>query len=512
MNNLAARISTSTFLDSINAVFDESGSTSGDYATTQTKQQLHAPGVLHAADTSPVRIYAGDGDVSGLSLFSGKAANILAQQDITDISFYIQNVRDSDLSLISSGRDIIAYNASSALRTQAVTDGNLPSFTERPKSGDIQISGPGTLQVLSGRNLDLGTGSNNSDGTGVGITSIGNGRNPYLPFAGADIILSAGLGATSQGLGGSGLNFEGLVTQFSTPRNLASLAELLGVPSVNINDPALTAEQQKQLSLALFYVALRNAGRDRNDPNSPDAGTYAAGELAIDTLIPGALDGNILTQARDIRTRSGGDISILAPGGSLQLASTLIGETLAPPGIITEAGGNISVFAQDDVSIGIARIFTLRGGDITIWSSEGDIAAGSSAKTVQSAPPTRVLIDPQSASVATDLAGLATGGGIGVLATVAGVRPGNVDLIAPVGAVDAGDAGIRATGNLNIAAALVLNAGNISVGGTSAGAPSAPSVATPSPRWIGQRRLSHSSYQRQPSHSAGRTTTRRCRK
>jgi hypothetical protein len=91
-----------------------------------------------------------------------------------------------------------------------------------------------------------------------------------------------------------------------------------------------------------------------------------------------------------------------------------------------------------------------------------------------------VLIDPQSASVATDLAGLATGGGIGVLATVAGVRPGNVDLIAPIGAVDAGDAGIRATGNLNIAASVVLNAGNIAVGGGIAGAPSTPAVATPS--------------------------------
>jgi hypothetical protein len=196
--------------------------------------------------------------------------------------------------------------------------------------------------------------------------------------------------------------------------------------------------------------------------------------------VPSPASGSIYTQARDVRTKSGGDISILAPGGGLQLASTVLGETLAPPGIISESGGNISVFANDDVSIGIARIFTLRGGDITIWSSIGDIAAGSSAKTVQSAPPTRVIIDPSSAAVATDLAGLATGGGIGVLATVAGVRPGNVDLIAPIGAVDAGDAGIRATGNLNIAAAVVLNAANISVGGTSAGASSAPSVATPS--------------------------------
>ena len=81
----------------------------------------------------------------------------------------------------------------------------------------------------------------------------------------------------------------------------------------------------------------------------------------------------------------------------------------------------------------------------------------------------------------TDLGGLATGGGIGVLASVEGVEPGNVDLIAPNGFVDAGDAGIRVTGNLNIAAQVVLNASNISVGGATTGAAistaAAPSVA-----------------------------------
>jgi filamentous hemagglutinin family protein len=481
VNNLAARTTNANFLDNLNAVFTESGSTTGRFATTQAKQQLHAPGVLHATDNTPLRVYAAGGDISGLTLFAGKASNILASRDITDVAFYVQNVRSSDLTLVSAGRDIIAYNANSPLRTAAVAVGNLPSATERPKAGDIQINGPGTLQVLAGRDLNLGTGANNTDGTGTGITSIGNGRNPYLPFEGADIVLAAGLGNISTGLGGSGLDFSSFLNQFgSSTRHLNDLADWLGVPSVNLNDPSLTAEQQKQLALALFYIVLRNAGRDRNDPNSPDVGTYAAGDQAIHSFIPTPGTGNIYTQARDVRTKSGGDISILALGGGLQLASTVLGETLAPPGIISESGGNIAVFADDDVSIGIARIFTLRGGDIMIWSSVGDIAAGSSSKTVQSAPPTRVLIDPQSASVATDLAGLATGGGIGVLATVAGVRPGNVDLIAPIGAVDAGDAGIRATGNLNIAASVVLNAGNIAVGGGIAGAPSTPAVATPS--------------------------------
>jgi hypothetical protein len=60
-------------------------------------------------------------------------------------------------------------------------------------------------------------------------------------------------------------------------------------------------------------------------------------------------------------------------------------------------------------------------------------------------------------------------GGIGVLAAVEEVEAGNVDLIAPQGVVDAGDAGIRVTGNLNIAATTVLNAGNIQTGGNFVG-------------------------------------------
>lgn len=628
-NNTVARVTGSTFLSLLDSTFAESGSTTGSYASSQVKQRLHAAGLLHLNDTQPVRIYAAGGDLSGLTLFSPKAAMILAQKDITDIAFYIQNVRSSDVSIVSSGRDIVAYNANSALRTLAVSPGNFTAIGETPNSGDIQISGPGSLQVLAGRDLNLGTGSNNPDGTGVGITSIGNGRNPSLPFAGADVIVAAGMGGAAVGLGGSGARFDAFINAlmseinpapggsapgvFDTRRYLRDLAEMLqknglrglsvdiletdplGDPltfepgenvvfpgqtgslpveypnSVDLNDPSLTAEQRNQLGLALYFIALKNAGRDRNNPDSPDVNTYRAGYEAIQSLFsvpspaalsneqlravadrylydgklgtgevilnledpdvkasvigrlltevpdrslvegniaghpdilgtrdpetrwaltmlldearpaPGyAFSGNIQTQARDIRTKSGGNISIFAPGGDLQLASTLIGETLAPPGIITESGGSISIFADQDISIGIARIFTLRGGDINIWSTAGNIAAGSSSKTVQSAPPTRVLIDPQSANVATDLAGLATGGGIGVLATVAGVAPGNVDLIAPIGAVDAGDAGIRATGNLNIAANVVLNAANISVNGSTGGTPAAASVASPS--------------------------------
>jgi len=461
------------FLKSINSLFSESGGTLGANAVIQTKQALHAPGVLHTGDQTPVRIYAGTGDISGLTLFSPKSAQIFAGRDITDDALYIQNVSTTDGSIVAATRDIIPYNSNSLLRIAGAASGNL--IVGSPQAGDIQISGPGSLEVLAGRNLDLGTGTSNSDGTGTGITSIGNARNPYLPFTGADIFAGAGIGA-NYGLSNSQLDFTSFINQYvKGPNGSAWLAEAMGEGKNSTSFDALTSDQQKRIAMKVFYLALRDAGRAK----ALGTGSYDTAFAAIATLFPKSGTGEIQTRSRDIRTKSGGDISLFAPSGALTLANSTIGNPLAPPGIITESGGNISIFTNGNVDLGIGRIFTLRGGNEIIWSSTGNIAAGASSKTVQTAPPTRVIIDPQSANVQTDLAGLATGGGIGVLATVTGVAPGNVDLIAPVGVVDAGDAGIRATGNLTIAATAVLNASNITVAGTSTGTPTAISVVAP---------------------------------
>jgi len=454
--------------------FDETGSSSGSKASISVKQALHARGVLHAGDLQPMRIYASGGDITGLSLFSSKSSRVLASRDITDISFYIQNANREDVSVVSAGRDIIPYNANTALRAQSISSGNILGTGEGPQVGDIQISGPGTLQVLAGRNIDLGTGAVNSDGTGSGITSIGNARNPFLPSTGANLVVGAGLGGLANGLGGSTLKMQAFIDEYVSGGNGDSYLEELGVKGFD----SLSAEEKNRVALEVFYLVLRDAGRAAA---GGDAGGYDEGFAAISLLFPeGSSLGDILARSRDIRTKSGGNISLFSTGGKLELSSTFgTGETEIPPGVVTESGGNINIFTKKDVDIGIGRIFTLRGGNIVIWSSTGDIAAGTSSKTVQSAPPTRVLIDPQSGYLETDLAGLATGGGIGVLATVEGVEPGDVDLIAVEGVVDAGDAGIRATGNLSIAATAVLNAGNISTGGTTSGVPSAPTAAAP---------------------------------
>jgi filamentous hemagglutinin family protein len=481
---------TEDYTRSLSLVFKESGSFINEQASLEIKQSRHAGFILHKDDLDPVRIYANLGDISGLRLFSPKETMVRAGRNIDDIDLYIQNIRSDDVSTISVGGNITLFNPLSPLQKLAISQitdpatGKLNSSLPAYQSGDIQISGPGALILTAGGNIDLGNGANNSDGTGVGITSVGNARNPALPFQGADVIVAAGL----QGLDQLPLlDFASKILKGD--RGASYLEELSGrftysgqpprVPlDASIFEDSFTeisSEEKQQLALQLFYLVLRDAGRDHNDKSSPDYGTYAAGTEAISQLfgeIQG--EGDITMWSRDIKTKSGGNLSLLAPGGGVSLASVAAVETLTPPGIITEAGGTINMFTRDSVNIGIGRIFSLRGGDIMIWSDQGDIAAGASAKTVASAPPTRVLIDPQSGAVQNDLAGLATGGGIGALATVEGIPPANLDLIAPTGVIDAGDAGIRATGNLNLAATRILNANNIAVGGTTSGAPPAP--------------------------------------
>ncbi len=486
-------------LDAVNGLFNESGSIQGLFGVIQTKQALHARGPLHLADLIPLHVYAAGGDISGVSLFSAKAARVIAGRDLTDVGLYLQNTRPSDVSVVAAGRDLIAFDLNSPLRIAAQTGRNellQGSVTTpgpasgNPTSGDIQISGPGTLEVLAGRNFDLGVGPSAGDGTAVGITSIGNARNPNLPFAGAEIIAGAGIGNASS-LSKSAIDFAAFVSKYLDPssagaaadRYLPELGRELQMPGASKSAvwsafTGLPLEKRSALALGIFYAVLRDAGRDHGRPSSPGYRNYDAGFAAIAALFPGSKwTGDISLTSREIKTASGGDISLFAPGGQLTVGFDLVGSQAVDQGVLTEDGGSISIFTKNSVVVGTSRIFTLRGGNEIIWSSSGNIAAGASSKTVQSAPPTRVLIDPQSGDVKTDLAGLATGGGIGVLATVTGVPPGDVDLIAPGGTIDAGDAGIRVSGNLNVSALQVVNASNIQVSGTSVGT---PSVAAPS--------------------------------
>jgi hypothetical protein len=122
-----------------------------------------------------------------------------------------------------------------------------------------------------------------------------------------------------------------------------------------------------------------------------------------------------------------------------------------------------------------SRVLTVLGGDIVMWSSNGDLNAGRGAKTTSFLPPLAVLFDTDDYQTI-DTRGLVTGSGIGVLQSTSFASESNAYVLAPRGIVDAGDAGIRVSGDLVVIAVQVLNADNVRVGGTATGIPSLPSA------------------------------------
>lgn len=264
----------------------------------------------------------------------------------------------------------------------------------------------------------------------------------------------------------------------------------------------LTTDFKTPLYRNTFFMELRTTGREVNDPDSDRYNTTFRGYDAIATLFPGAQKrndealsegesrwaGDFETYASRVISNGGGKIEYMIPGGAFKLANVAAtpGETGQPvssgdrgnalrAGVITQDGGDINIFSKSSVTVNNSRILTTKGGNVMIWSSYGDIAAGKGAKT---------SISPQfyDYSLGNWLhmdrvpAGLPTGAGIGTLATQPGVPPADVDLIAPNGIVDAGDAGLRVSGNFNVFALQILGTDNIDVQGVSTGLPVPPAA------------------------------------
>jgi len=176
------------------------------------------------------------------------------------------------------------------------------------------------------------------------------------------------------------------------------------------------------------------------------------------------------------------------PGGFFRLASAaasaeqtgqpsegnIQGDALRA-GVVTQGGGEVNILTHGDTDVNQSRVLTTQGGNIMMWSSYGNIAAGNGAKTSLSPPYYDRAVD-DIANLTRSPAGLPTGAGIGTLATTAGVAPADIDLVANHGIIDAGDAGIRVSGNLNVFAIEILGADNIDVIGRTTGLPETPAA------------------------------------
>lgn len=422
-----------------------------------------ASGARHAGDAIPAQVTAGR-DISGIGFTFTKQARVVAGRDIINTNIGGQNLDAADLTLVSAGRDL--------------------RYTADINRGGIVLGGPGRLDVIAGRDVDLGFVSS-------GITTQGRLRNAAIADSnGADVTVMAGVAA--------GVDYAGFIdkviakTSAYDARVIAYIARLDGSTPTAAEALArlreLPPELQRPLVDVVFFAELVGAGRDANTGiNDP----FKRGYVAIDALFPGsnaqgggagnAYAGDLNMSFSRIYTLAGGRISVLVPGGLMNVGLANPPPTVSarPPselGVVAQGAGDIDIFTAKDVLVNSSRVFTLLGGNIAVWSTLGNIDAGRGAKTSLSSPPPTVLID-DTGNVTLDFKGAVAGSGIRTIATSDNVNPGDVDLVAPAGFVNAGDAGIGSAGRLNIAAQRVIGADNIGAGMGATGVPAeAPGI------------------------------------
>jgi hypothetical protein len=442
--------------------------------------------VARAADTTPAYFVALAGDIFGRDKSQNNAGGIVLAEpfyvqaggDVLNLSITGQHFDALDVSRIYAGGDI---------RFETNVSNGSVAIDERA----IRIGGPGRLEVLAGEDIDLA-------GT-LGIVSVGTADNPFLPDGGAALLVAAGLGTGADGqvkqpdyAGFSasylGADSEALARYWDRQEDLirrelehngGAASETEVQTQLAQAHTAFAALDQETQTVRVFFNELREGGLIGGATLD-----YSLGRDAIATLFPdidaSGAHGDINLFFSQIKTEQGGDLVLFAPTGNVNAGLANPGGLSKPAaqlGIVTVGGGNIWSLVDQDFLVNQSRVFTLKGGDILLWSEHGDIDAGRGSKTASATPPPRRTV--RNGAIVLDITGSIAGSGIGVLLSDATVVPGDVDLIAPEGSVNAGDAGIRAAGNINIAAVTVVGADNISVGGISTGAALAAPVAAP---------------------------------
>jgi len=444
-------------------------------------------GALTSRPTSPSRFYAVAGDIIGLgsgdrrqlekntgtanrTLFdwyeAGSAVQLRAGRDVINVNVTALNTSGTDISGIEAGRDIIRSN--------------------------LTVAGPGNVEVSAGRQLrqeeagsiaSLGgiVQGDTRPGASIAVTA----GNQHIDFDAmrARYLDSANLADPAQSLSAQ----PGKAVKIYDKELKQWLQQRFGTAAEGTDAPAafdaLPKEQQRIFLRQVYYAELREGGREYTNADGPRFGSYLRGREAIATLMPDKdANGATINRTGDIvmyggsgvRTEAGGNIELMAPGGQIVVGV----QGVVPPasaGLVTQGQGDIRLFSQDSVLLGLSRVMTTFGGDILAWSEQGDINAGRGSQTTLLYTPPRRVYDTWGNVILSPQAP-ASGAGIATLNPIAEVAPGDVDLIAPLGTIDAGEAGIRVSGNINLAALQVLNAANIQVQGDSKGLPVLASV------------------------------------
>jgi len=419
---------------------------------------VHALTPVHANSTQSNQLVARNGDIRRSEegqtfpeLVFSNQTRLVAGRDILGLNVNIQHANAQHVSLVSAGRDI--RQATLRTTTGALNTKDMRSFT---------IAGPGQLQLRAGRSIDLGTS--------VGIESIGNTANTVLPDNGASISVLAGYVGEP--------DYTTFMTRFIDDDDvyLPRLRDFLKSINVEAGSDAearaalrvIDPLQRNRFLNKVLFSELKTSGVEATDGAKP-SGDYSRGFDAIGILFPDPNpEGRLDIKLSKIFTLDGGDIDLLVPGGFINGGATSNAVLTKKPnelGVVTGQAGDINAFVDGDFLVNQSRVFALNG-DLLMWSSNGDIDAGRGSKTALASPAPKTRIDPKTGQTIVEFPPNISGSGL------LGV---NGFLFAPRGKIDAGDAGIKATGNLTLGALAVVGAANINVGGISVGVPVANS-------------------------------------
>jgi hypothetical protein len=432
---------------------------------------IHSASYGGTEDPTPARVVALAGDITNAFLaFIAKPIHIVAGGSIADLFLHGENVAGTDETIVSAGGNI-TYPFPRDPNTGIL----------QPDANGIVLEGPGSVLVTAAGNINLGTSS--------GVTTVGNLYNSATSPTGASVTALAGLNPATADL--TAFIKKYLAQSDSYDTLLLGYVSARSAAPVTSKDAALTAlaqmspAQQFGLCQQILLTEMRLGGESAAAPG-PQHDDYTRSFTALTTLFPGATDtsasgaqarypGSISLYFSRMYTLDGGDVTLLAPGGAVDvgIASPPVAFGLTKQasdlGIVAQGPGTVSSVSYGSFNVNQSRVFAADGGDILVWSTYGDIDAGRGAKTAISAPPPTITFNAQG-QIETVFPAALQGSGIQALAVSAGVEPGNVDLFAPHGVVNAGDAGIVA-GNLTIGATAVLGRDNITVSGISVGVP-----------------------------------------
>jgi hypothetical protein len=200
----------------------------------------------------------------------------------------------------------------------------------------------------------------------------------------------------------------------------------------------LPGDLQNVFLRQLYFSLLNTSGVDFNAPSN-DLGlykTYILGQQAIAALFPSrnpggqpiAYNGAItMFGSSGILTDLGGTIETLTPGGATTVG--VEGPTpIGTAGILTQGTGDIDMYALDSVELGESRVLTTFGGNVLIWSAQGDINAGRGTKTTIIYAPEQVIYDNYG-DIFLSPSVPSSGAGIGTLNPIPSVAPGDVNAV-----------------------------------------------------------------------------------